>query len=96
MKRWHRSLNITVIVLAAAAFVFAASGMQPAIAADELGKTASSAETKMMNKTDKAPKSKTMGNGADKVKAKGGKTGLKTQGDDVSLKKGGKTTDTAK
>ncbi|MEN6624370.1 MAG: hypothetical protein ABFD50_22840 [Smithella sp.] len=93
-RTWIRKLNIAVIIFAAAAFVFAASGIQAAFGADtpakidKIGKTTNSAETKMMNKTDKAPKTKTMPNGADKAKVKAGAT---TKGDDASLKKGGKT-----
>jgi hypothetical protein len=89
-----KKLNMAVIVIAAAAFIFTASGIQVVFAADEppktekVGKTSSSAETKMMNKTDKTPKTKTMPNGANKTKVKAGAT---TKGDDVSLKKGGKT-----
>ena len=100
MKKRFYSLNIAIIVFAVAAFIFAASGIQMAFGADEpsktekIGKTTSSAETKMMNKSDKAPKTKTMGNGADKAKIK---TGAEAKGgDDVTLKKGGKTTDAVK
>ena len=94
MKRCSCGIHIAVIVLVAAAFIFMASGMQPAFADDtpkieKAGKTGSSAETKMMNKQDKTPKAKTMTNG-DKAKVK---TGLDAKGgDDVTLKKGGKTT----
>ena len=93
-----KKLNIAVIVFAAAAFIFAASGIQVAFGEEQpktekIGKSASSAETKMMNKTDKAPKTKTMPNGADKAKVK---AGAKTNGEDISLKKGGKTTDAVK
>lgn len=74
MKKW----NLSIIIFAGAAFIFTMSGMQPAIGADaprkveKAGKTASSAETKMMNKTDKAPKTKTIPNKVDKAKAKTG------------------------
>lgn len=89
MKRW----NISVIVLAAAAFIFMASGTQMAFAADtpakteKIGKASSSAETKAMNKTDKTLKVKTKPNGADKIK----KSGATTKADEAALKKGGKT-----
>lgn len=89
-----KKVKIAVIVFAAAAFVFATSGIQVAFGADapakidKVGKSTSSAETKMMNKTDKAPRTKTKPNGADKGKVK---AGTATKGDDVSLKKGGKT-----
>jgi hypothetical protein len=89
-----KKLNIVVVVFAAAAFLFAAAGTQVALGADapakidKIGKSTSSAETKMMNKTDKAPKTKTKPNGADKAKVK---AGAAAKGDDVSLKKGGKT-----
>lgn len=89
MKRWLYGMHMAVIALVGAAFVLAtpALGIEPA-KTEKAGKSASSAETKMMNKTDKAPKAKTAGNGADKVKIK---AGVGTKGDDVSLKKGGKT-----
>lgn len=94
-----KKLNIAVTIFAAAAFIFGASGVQVALGVDEppktekIGNKTSSAETKMMNKTDKTPKTKAMSNGADKAKVK---AGAATKGDDVSLKKGGKTTDAAK
>lgn len=74
MKKW----NFSVIVFAAPALIFTMSGLQSAIGADapvkveKAGKTASSAETKMMNKADRAPKTKTMPNKIDKTKAKEG------------------------
>jgi hypothetical protein len=90
----------SVIFLVAAAFILAAPAIQPAFAADDTpkvekaGKTGSSAETKMMNKQDKTPKVKTQGNGAVKEKVK---TGADAKGgDDVTLKKGGKTTNAVK
>jgi len=89
-----KKMNMAVIIFTAAALLFTASGIRVAFGADTpakaetIGKTTSSAETKMMNKTDKTPKTKTMPNGADKAKVKAGAT---TKGDDVSLKKGGKT-----
>ena len=91
MKRWSYGIHIAVIVLVGAAFIFAAPafGDEPA-KTEKIGKSANSAETKMMNKTDKAPKAKTAGNGAEKAKVKA-KSGVGTKGDDISLKKGGKT-----
>lgn len=99
MKSWLCRVRIAVIVVVAAAFVFGAPGIRLASAADDtpktgkIGKTGSSAETKMMNKQDKTSKVKTAGNG-DKPKVK---TGADTKGgDDVTLKKGGKTTNALK
>lgn len=93
-KHFHR-FNIAVLVFVAVAFIFAVPYVQLASADDipkveKAGKTGSSAETKMMNKQEKTPKAKTMGNGADKAKVK---TGAEAKGgDDVTLKKGGKAT----
>lgn len=80
-----KKLNITVIVFAGAAFVF----LRRPECRRHLGSTLLRRskrsvkqpvpqETKIMNKTDKTPKAKTMPNGADKAKGKAGATkGLK-------------------
>lgn len=74
MKKW----KLAVSMIAVAAFVFTMSGMRPVIAADAPGKvekageTDSLAETKMMNKMDKAPKPKTVPKKVDKTEAKEG------------------------
>ena len=103
MKRCLHDIRIAAVVLAAAAFFFAASGIQTAFGDDlvappkteNVGKTGSSAATKAMTKQERTPKTKTMGNGAEKanVQTNGNKAKVKAgsemKGDDVSLKKGG-------
>ncbi len=99
MSKYFHRFCIAIFVFAAAALIFAVPYVQLASAEDipkteKAGKTGSSAETKMMNKQEKTPKVKTMGNGADKAKVK---TGAEAKGgDDVTLKKGGKATAPAK
>jgi len=109
MIKWFWSLNIALTVVIAAAFIFTAPGIQPAFGENtSVGKGEKPGDTKAMTKGDKTPgdtkalkkggkttETKTMGNGADKVKKKTNPNAEKP-GADISLKKGGKTTNVTK